>query len=118
MSAGSVGFLSGARGVAQESRAADRKLYRPPTERRRLGAVGPNKDSCRFPHPSHKLRANDDELRIGKVHEQPENPHKHLGFGALWLRARAPKLLAKRVVATVACPSCRGDEGRDADPDR
>jgi len=62
---------------ARISRAADREAVPTPTERRRLGVVGPNKDSCRFPHPAHKLRANDDELHISEVREQPENPHEH-----------------------------------------
>jgi hypothetical protein len=67
-----VGFVSGAGGyIARRTGCADLGEWR------RLGAVGPNEDACGFPHPSHKLRANDDELRIGEVREQPENPHKH-----------------------------------------
>jgi hypothetical protein len=56
---------------------ADRDAASALAERRQPGRSGPNKEFCRFPHLAHKRRANDDELSLSKVRQQPENLHEH-----------------------------------------
>ncbi len=72
MSASSVGFVSGVGGIAQGYLAARTWNHTARAGRRRLEAIGPNEDSCRFRiPPTNAAQTMTNYASRGR--EQPEN---------------------------------------------